>query len=824
MKRNLSVLQFQRRLIRCALKSPTAEAYRLLGIVSSNLKEFVEVRIPLDPDFEIVADELIEVYGDLERAIAKTIPEVYECNSANHYDAVIDHLTTIITDYLKERELEPTMSNQVKALAAFFSQASKDTVFYEVPDEIGVIEYIHYALMPYFVHEALDLDLSTDDYYRTENLDSILYDIFSRRFSDDVLAWNEFSYEIQASRKKIAPPSPRMANTVTAISNIIQWATSDTRDYDVKFSMTIYPDDLAKGYKIYTPANVRQQTYASGHTMKFIDLEMTNPILMDFDCGVQMLLDHMVEGEIEMGKYDDDSPEISGVRGVKITRPNDQNQFMQSSTFLRGPFPESDGMLRHIMREALMMDKQLIDQICTCTTLSEVARLASPDIYRRTRWETTLGVHGLGIQSVAMTVYRTGAIQRNANNEICFSDSNVALMLFLAYMLKGNASFFLELRARGNTLSNLQFMELLRNCGAKVHVVPNSRFFKHKVHAKVLMARFWDNNVGGASAQSYTVTAVSTGNWEKGAQDGFSDSVLIRRGISKEERDAFKDFWSALGVMPGDERPHFMRDTCDTLYWAPRSIKEALINQINYCRRATQVEYNHDLWAGLRRPFFAPHARIRIKCNHLTDPDIINALLLAVYAGVDVSIIVRTTCTMPLNTGEEKLEIHSIAGKYLEHDRFYLFETETIDGNVERTGFISSADLMPRNLENRIEIMQKIPDELFGEVRDIFDTLFKTASQPNRGFYNFTLTSVPAASHRVIGDRDLDDRIRPKFLSEMRNVDPRQIAHQTFAHIHYGATAGVRWLADESEGSENENPDGSAKVEEKDTPDNDDQA
>ena len=142
------------------------------------------------------------------------------------------------------------------------------------------------------------------------------------------------------------------------------------------------------------------------------------------------------------------------------------------------------------------MDKQLIDQICTCTTLSEVARLASPDIYRRTRWETTLSVQGLGIQSVAMTVYRTGAIQRNANNEICFSDSNVALMLFLAYMLKGNASFFLELRARGNTLSNLQFMELLRNCGAKVHVVPNSRFFKHKVHAKVLMARFWDNKCG----------------------------------------------------------------------------------------------------------------------------------------------------------------------------------------------------------------------------------------------------------------------------------------------------------------------------------------
>src|SRR5699024_1048337 len=101
--------------------------------------------------------------------------------------------------------------------------------------------------------------------------------------------------------------------------------------------------------------------------------------------------------------------------------------------------------------------------------------------------------------------------------------SNVALMLFLACMLKHRAVFFLELRARGNTLANLQFMELLRNRGAKVYVVPKSQdYFKCKVHAKVLMARFWNGNEGGANFSTYNVTAVSTGNWEDTAQRGFS--------------------------------------------------------------------------------------------------------------------------------------------------------------------------------------------------------------------------------------------------------------------------------------------------------------
>lgn len=758
MKRNLSVLQFQRRLIRCALKSPTAEAYRLLGIVSSNLKEFVEVRIPLDPDFEIVADELIEVYYELDRAIAKVIPEVYECNSAQHYTHVICYLRDIITEYLKEHSLEDTLRNQMKALTAFFAQAPHDTIFYEVPDYHGVIEYIHYALMPYLIHEALDLDASTDAEFNSDNLDMVLYEIFSRRFSKDVVDADEFEWEIEASRTKISPPSPKLANTVTAISNIIQWATEDTRDYDVKFSISIFPDNLAGGSQIYSP-NIRSQTYPSGRVIKFIDMEVANPMLMDFDRGVQMLLDHMVEGDIKMGKYDEDGPEISGVRGVKITRPSDPKVYQKSDTFLRGPFTDSSS-LRHIMKDALMMDKIIIDQICSCTTLSEVEKLAKPDVYGRNRWQTTLLTQGLSVRTICMTVYRTGEIQRNANNDICFGDSNVALMLFLACMLKHRAVFFLELRARGNTLANLQFMELLRNRGAKVYVVPKSQdHFKCKVHAKVLMARFWNGNEGGANFSTYNVTAVSTGNWEDTAQRGFSDSVLIRRGISNAECAEFKKLWTTLGVTWFD-RP-YLEEPCDTLFWEPGSIKEALLNQINYCRRAVQVNYNEDLWKGLRRPFYGPHSRIRIKCNHLTDPDIINALLLAVYAGVDVSIIVRTTCTMPLNTGEENLEIRSIAGKYLEHDRFYLFETETLDGSVERTGFVSSADLMPRNLEKRIEIMQKVPDDLFEHVRDIFDTLFDTASQPNRGFYNFQLTTVPPAdSHHRIGNRELDAKLQ----------------------------------------------------------------
>ena len=129
---------------------------------------------------------------------------------------------------------------------------------------------------------------------------------------------------------------------------------------------------------------------------------------------------------------------------------------------------------------------------------------------------------------------------------------------------------------------------------------------------------------------------------------------------------------------------------------------------------------------------------IAIKCNHLTDAKICSKLIEAAKAGVKVILIVRSTCTLPHYINIPNLEIRSIAGKYLEHDRIFAFGYEDQDGNlVEKEAFISTADLMPRNLENRIEFMMRVPESM-GMLSFLVE-MAHTESDPRAGFFNFRL-------------------------------------------------------------------------------------
>ena len=119
--------------------------------------------------------------------------------------------------------------------------------------------------------------------------------------------------------------------------------------------------------------------------------------------------------------------------------------------------------------------------------------------------------------------------------------------------------------------------------------------------------------------------------------------------------------------------------------------------------------------------------RIIIKCNSLTDKEIIEKLIDASCDGVNISMIVRGICCLiPQIPGRtENIRVISIVGRFLEHSRIYCFGT-----GAEQKIYISSADLMTRNTQRRVEIACPILDvEKRDSVYQILDTMLMDNTQ-----------------------------------------------------------------------------------------------
>jgi polyphosphate kinase len=101
--------------------------------------------------------------------------------------------------------------------------------------------------------------------------------------------------------------------------------------------------------------------------------------------------------------------------------------------------------------------------------------------------------------------------------------------------------------------------------------------------------------------------------------------------------------------------------------------------------------------------------RIVAKCNAITDHDMIDALYQASRAGVEVRLLVRgICCLLPGVPGlSDRIEVRSVVGRFLEHDRIYWFENGSDAGPAV---YIGSADWMDRNLERRVEVLVPLLD------------------------------------------------------------------------------------------------------------------
>ena len=249
------------------------------------------------------------------------------------------------------------------------------------------------------------------------------------------------------------------------------------------------------------------------------------------------------------------------------------------------------------------------------------------------------------------------------------SDDSALVSALIDCAEQGKQSVCLvELKARFDERRNIEWSRELEQAG--VHVVHG--FPDMKIHAKMtLVVR---REPGGLRRYVH----IGTGNYH-GATARLYEDV----GIFTADEEIAADVADVFNYVTGFGRPQRFRK----LLVAPFSMRTRLVEEI---RRVATA-------AGEGEP-----ARIRLKLNNLVDPTLIEELYTAAVAGARVEICARSICMLrPGVEGlSENVHVRSIVGRFLEHSRVYAFEA----GGTSSV-FLGSADLMPRNLDRRIEVL-----------------------------------------------------------------------------------------------------------------------
>jgi polyphosphate kinase len=277
------------------------------------------------------------------------------------------------------------------------------------------------------------------------------------------------------------------------------------------------------------------------------------------------------------------------------------------------------------------------------------------------------------VLAIKQTVYRTSP------------DSPLVPALIEASERGKQAVCMVELKARFDEQANIRWAKKLEEAG--VHVVYGIPSLK--THCKCILVVRRE----GDRVRHYV--HIGTGNYNPKTAGLYTDL-----GLFTSDPEIGADVAEMFNYLTGYGRPRRSRK----VLVAPFNLQEGLMSEIERTIEAHSPE----------RP-----ARIRMKMNSLLDPPAIRALYRASEAGVRVDLNVRGICALrPGVSGvSDNIEVVSVVGRFLEHSRIYSFER---DG--EERIYIGSADLMPRNLYNRVELVTPIEDpRLRAELNDILD-------------------------------------------------------------------------------------------------------
>jgi polyphosphate kinase len=226
-----------------------------------------------------------------------------------------------------------------------------------------------------------------------------------------------------------------------------------------------------------------------------------------------------------------------------------------------------------------------------------------------------------------------------------------------------------ELKARGDEQANIVWAKALEAAG--IHVVYG--LVGLKTHAKLMLVVRQE----GAGVRRYA--HIGTGNYNAATAGMFEDIALFTA-----DPDVTADIAELFNYLTGYSRQTKYRK----LLVAPTTLRSGMLKLIQH-------------------EALKPEGRIVIKVNNLVDPEVIDALYRASQAGVRIDLIVRGICCLkPGVPGlSEGIRVRSLIGQYLEHSRIFGF-----GGGPGRQVLIGSSDLMPRNLDRRVEAVVPVAD------------------------------------------------------------------------------------------------------------------
>ncbi len=246
----------------------------------------------------------------------------------------------------------------------------------------------------------------------------------------------------------------------------------------------------------------------------------------------------------------------------------------------------------------------------------------------------------------------------------------------------------MELQARFDEEANIKWARKLEESGATlISSIPGM-----KVHSKLCLITRREKGV------KENFVAVSTGNFNESTASHYTDHVLFthNQDIARETKRVFD-------MLSNNFRNFRFSHLLISPFYLRKKIGDMINKEIKIAKSG--------------KP-----AAINIKVNNLLDKAMTDRLYRASKAGVKIRLIVRSNCSVVpgLKNISENIEIHGIVDKYLEHSRIIWFH----NGGKENI-YISSADIMVRNLDTRVEVAVPIYDEkVKEELIDYFNMQF----------------------------------------------------------------------------------------------------